>query len=493
MVSEDVFVKQLRQYVLSKVYDKEVLKRDFYHFFQTFWVESVRLKTNWHLEAMCRHLEAVYDGDIQKLMILAPPRSTKSWIITMFVAWVWANSPKEQFLIASHTHPLAVRCSNRIRRVINDPQFRHIFGKDIVLDETQYAKVRFENMAGGIVQPLSISSEPTGYGGTYKIIDDPSGAVGITNDAARQKVLDWYFRGFISRNNSPDTRSILVMQRLHAFDLAGELYDRDPSFQALVLPVVFDGIQRSHTILKFKDPRAVGEKLDKERYTDQYLENVRANGENEYQAQYQQTPNRENDQFFKREDFLNTSKRLRNKRLIGRYIVADTAFKDKDHADYTAMLVVELTEDGHLHIIDGFSKRIRFTQILKELENMAVLHNSDGMLDDIIIEDKGSGTCAIDVLETTANPEIFEEIGIISYNPKGSKVARANVSSIWPKRGFIHVDNSTKGLSWRQIFYKQILKFPNPHVKDDYVDCLTCIIDYLSQYMFEGWISKGKE
>jgi hypothetical protein len=42
------------------------------------------LRWNWHLDAICEHLEAVAAGDITRLIVNVPPRSGKSLLTSVF-------------------------------------------------------------------------------------------------------------------------------------------------------------------------------------------------------------------------------------------------------------------------------------------------------------------------------------------------------------------------------------------------------------------------
>jgi hypothetical protein len=58
------------------------------------WVEPSPFCTNWHIECMCEHFEAVSHRQILRLLINVPPRHSKSLGLNVFFpAWVWANNP----------------------------------------------------------------------------------------------------------------------------------------------------------------------------------------------------------------------------------------------------------------------------------------------------------------------------------------------------------------------------------------------------------------
>ena len=50
---------------------------------------------NWHLDAICEHLEAVTRGEITRLQVWVPPVSMKTLLVSvMWPAWEWTHSPK---------------------------------------------------------------------------------------------------------------------------------------------------------------------------------------------------------------------------------------------------------------------------------------------------------------------------------------------------------------------------------------------------------------
>ncbi len=58
------------------------------------FVEPMEFKGNWHIDAICEHLEAVADWQVNRLLINMPPRHMKSLGANVFFpAWVWAQEP----------------------------------------------------------------------------------------------------------------------------------------------------------------------------------------------------------------------------------------------------------------------------------------------------------------------------------------------------------------------------------------------------------------
>ena len=75
-----------------------------------------------YVAAICKHLEAVTDGDITKLLINIGPRHTKSTIVSvLWPAWEWGPAGKYRlrYLFSSHADSIAVRDSVRCRQLLS--------------------------------------------------------------------------------------------------------------------------------------------------------------------------------------------------------------------------------------------------------------------------------------------------------------------------------------------------------------------------------------
>ena len=63
---------------------------------------------NWHVDAICEHLDAVTRGEITRLQVWVPPVSMKTLLVSvMWPAWEWTHSPKTRYICASYSEPLA--------------------------------------------------------------------------------------------------------------------------------------------------------------------------------------------------------------------------------------------------------------------------------------------------------------------------------------------------------------------------------------------------
>ena len=54
--------------------------------------------SNWHIDAICEHLEGVSYGEIKRLLINIPPRHMKSIAVAVtWPAWTWAQERVREF------------------------------------------------------------------------------------------------------------------------------------------------------------------------------------------------------------------------------------------------------------------------------------------------------------------------------------------------------------------------------------------------------------
>ena len=81
-------------------------------------------RRNWHIDAICEHLEAVSRGELNRLIINIPPRHMKSLAVTvLWPTWEWLTHPERRFLFSSYAQALSTRDSLKCRRLVTQPGF----------------------------------------------------------------------------------------------------------------------------------------------------------------------------------------------------------------------------------------------------------------------------------------------------------------------------------------------------------------------------------
>ena len=223
-----------------------------YEFLKAGWryIDPNPYVDSWHLGAIAEHLEAVKDGQITRLIINQPPRTSKSSMLVAFDPWVWAQAhktdtsgPGVQFLHASYAQNLSIRDSVKTRRLIESPWYQKYWGNRVSITTDQNTKTRFDNNQGGYRLATSVGGTLTGEGGGIIIIDDPHNAVEAESEAVRNSTLEWFDNSLSTRLNNPRTGAIiLVMQRLHEEDLTGHILSSDAGqdWVHLMLPMRYE-------------------------------------------------------------------------------------------------------------------------------------------------------------------------------------------------------------------------------------------------------------
>lgn len=303
----------------------ELSQRKLRHFVKNAWhvVEpKTPYKPNFHIDAICDHLEAVDNGEIQNLLINIPPRCSKS--LTVSVMWNpfrWTTNPSVRFLCASYAQPLATRDAVSSRRIIQSRWYQRHWGHMFRLTSDQNTKIRFENNKTGYRIATSVDGVSTGEGGDYLIVDDAHNVKKVESDIERDAAITWWHEVMSSRLNDQDRGGkVVMMQRSHQMDLAGDLLEHG-DYEHLMLPMEYTGkcvvdlahscSQQKGTVLGFKDPRKkkqtkkkAGEILQPNRFSPKAVKKLQSElGSYAWASQYQQSPVTRDGNMFKVEHF----------------------------------------------------------------------------------------------------------------------------------------------------------------------------------------------
>jgi len=249
----------------------QVLRDSLREFVPQAWplFDKAPFKSNWHLDVVCEHLQAVADGEIKRLIINVPPRTAKSSVVSVaWPAWSWLRRPELQWLCASYAERLSTRDSVKCRRLIQSRGGRReggtliervgyrglmmLLGADWKLTGDQNVKTRFENTQTGYRLATSVGGTATGEGGDVILIDDPHKADEVESEIQRENVTDWMDGTMSTRLNDPETGAVVViMQRLHEVDLTGHLLEQG-DYTHVCLPMRYEP---SHPFVWPKDRR----------------------------------------------------------------------------------------------------------------------------------------------------------------------------------------------------------------------------------------------
>lgn len=428
---------------------------------------------NWHIDAMCEHLEAVKAGQVRHLIINIPFRHLKSTVVSQaFPAWDWIDNPGREFMTSSYAMDVATRDAVDSRRIIESELYQAAYGKRFNMVTDQNVKTRYENDKGGHRVVVATESRGTGFGGDILIVDDPVSAKEADSPAALEASIEWWKGTMSTRSNDPkNSRWILVHQRLNTNDLTGYMLAEAFGGDHLVLPMRYDPRLAKTTSLGFVDPRKTeGELLHPSRVDEAAAKEMEKTlGSYHTNAQLQQNPEPRGGSIFSREHWR-YYKELPQLPEVA--ISVDCAFKGIETADYVA--IQSWSERGaDCFLLPGRIKaRMGFAATVQAIRNAVAQQKSLGRdVIAVLIEDKANGPAVIETLK--------DEIpGVIAVNPEGGKAARAFAMQPSCEAGNIHLPDPSLDATI-ESFVGTCARFTGKDGgEDDEVDAMTQYVNW---------------
>ena len=150
-----------------------------------------RLIPNWHIDAICYHVQQMLTGEARKRLILnLPPRTFKSSIASVALpACLLGRNPSTRIICASYSDELATKFSRGCRALLETPFYKRVF-PGAKLNPRKASESEFETTKRGYRLATSVGGTLTGRGGDVLIVDDPLKANEEESQVARQGALD---------------------------------------------------------------------------------------------------------------------------------------------------------------------------------------------------------------------------------------------------------------------------------------------------------------
>jgi predicted phage terminase large subunit-like protein len=171
---------------------------------------------------IAEQLQRVERGEVDRLMLLMPPRHGKSELASRrFPAWYLGRHPDKQFISASASATLAEDFGRDVRNLIALQEYAEIF--ETRLSEDSQAKGRWTTEAGGSYFATGVGGALMGRGAHIALIDDPFGSMADARSEQQRKALhDWY-TGTLYNRLEKNGAIVLINHRMHQDDLSGRL------------------------------------------------------------------------------------------------------------------------------------------------------------------------------------------------------------------------------------------------------------------------------
>lgn len=321
-----------------------------------------------HHHLIAEKLEAVANGEIQRLMIFMPPRHGKSELASRrFPAWFLGNNPDRSIIAASYGSDLAGDFGRDVRNIVADAAYQKLF--DTKLAEDSKAAGRWHTQKKGGYVAAGVGTAITGRGAHILLIDDPiKDRESADSETLRDKAYKWYlstaytrlegsiteededelWRDPINTITSGDVQPfdgavVIIQTRWHEDDLAGRLL-RDAEegadqFEVLSLPAI----------------DSEGQALWPAKYPLERLESIKKTltrvSDREWESLYQQNPTPDEGTFFKRDWFKRFH--LSDQPDTRKYITTDYAVSE-GKGDFTEFGVWGVDSGDNLYALDWY-------------------------------------------------------------------------------------------------------------------------------------------
>jgi len=457
-----------------------------------------------HIQVICEHLQELYESyeayqedssnKADRLQVFLPPRSMKSVLCSiLFPAWILGCNPKYRVLLVGNNTQNAIDNFGRpLRNLIVSDEFKEIFPETMV-DQQASAAQRFLTTKNGGFFCAGAQTALAGKGGDFIICDDVLSEQTAFSKVERTKINMNYIPGIRSRCQ-PGAGELIINTRWHLDDLSGFLLQVDGDqrkpdskttmrpWKVVSIPAILDE-ESSRLLRKPGDPANAF--IPGDSYWPEYkpiddLVELKANYmETEpykWNALYMQNPVPEEGGIISWDDWKDWDRSDPPK--VSQVIVSmDTAFSEKERADYSAYTVWGIfhhrveTSNGvqeipHMILLYAERGKWSFPDLCEKCEQLRA--DPRWKTDYFIIEKKASGQSLLQELYRRGFP-------LVEYDPRGKKAERLQAASVIFKMARVWAPQHKP---WAEDVVEEVCNFPSSP-NDDYTDTVSMAVTYM--------------
>ena len=472
-----------------------------YHFTKRAWHvlhPTIPFTEGWGVGAVAEHLQAVTEGQIQRLLINIPPGCTKSMLTNvMWPSWEWGpqDLPSMQYINASYGMDLATRDMLFCRDLVSSEWYQERW--PIQWKDDDRGKTKFSNTKRGFRFATGVGGNVMGWRGQRFIIDDPHNTKSAESDLERATACSWFTEATPTRFTDPKHPVyVVIMQRLHVGDISGVIVEKlleKQNWTHLCLPMEFEPRYRCFTglppvhhkaepqrmrrvidegdplahwvpdpqgqIVYAQDPRVNdGELLWPERHDAKAVRDLKVQlmvegGDYAVAGQLQQRPVPRLGGMFNRDAVCIVDSELEDGITIRGW---DLAATKKNTSAWTVGLKMTVGYDGRISIDDMVRLRGDADEVRQKIRETA---ESDGYdVIQSIPQDPGAAGKAM-VMQYAKDLQGFE----VTFSPEsGDKAQRAEPIAAQWNAGNVRIVRAP----WNDLFLAEVCLFPGSRYKD---------------------------
>lgn len=434
-----------------------------------------------------------HPGAPRRFVVSMPSRHGKSQTISHALpTWYLDRYPDRNVMLGSNEATFAATWSGKVRDTIE----QHAGELSVRIRQDSRARNEWSTTAGGGMIARGVGGSFIGRGADLLIVDDPfKDGNEAQSPTARERVWSWWITTAQQRLDSPDAVAVVVMTRWHDDDLVGRILDnaRDggEEWEYIRIPALADS---ERDILG----REIGEAIWPERWPRERLEAIRDRMPDPWVwfTMYQQKPTPSSGLihraiWFEGQNRYDPALWEHIGRVTDLYLFFDTAHRTEETSSWSAAVLLGLTPEGRVLVLDVERDRLAFPDLVEFAERKiteAYKWGRGGLLRDVVVEDAASGISLLDTMR--AGLRHGEDDYIVGWNPRQSKDDRGRAASFWLKNGMVWLPTPSELAPWRHEFERELFGIPATRYRD-MTDALHMGILYLENYIEEGFEALG--
>ena len=404
------------------------------------WCFMIQMRFRFQMQdyhsIMFEFCQKIVNGEIDRGIVTIPPRHSKTQILSIFLPlYSFCYNPTSHNIITSYADDIVAESSGYIRQIMLDELFQKIF-PSVRIDPSKRSLERWGTTKSGVMHAVPTGGKMTGkgagslspvYSGVF-VVDDAIKPKDANSTTIRQEINDRYDNTFMSRLANDGeiddedgnavkcarTPIVLIMQRVHDYDLVGHLlrgkssdeyvwlnipalvtedigctqwYDKIIKKQGYThaIPYLYD-LNRGEGLSALWPARKSLESLLKMQkaipytFNSQYLGDPTARGTGLIQESW-----------WKEYDELPTGQ------VTKTFMTGDTASTKESYSDYSVIMYWAMLRDGRLMMIDAMVGKYETPELITEVVKFWEKHNKLDLANPTMIptalylEDKSSG------------------------------------------------------------------------------------------------------
>jgi predicted phage terminase large subunit-like protein len=295
---------------------------------------------------IAEQLERVERGEVDRLMLMCPPRHGKSELASRrFPAWYLGRHPERSVISASANFSLAEEHGRDVRNLVRSQEYAEVF-PGVQLAEDAQAKGRWNTNEGGSFYAVGVGGSLYGRGGHVIVIDDPFASMADARSETKRRELHAWFSGTLYNRLEKGGAIVIIAHRTHQADLQGFLRDQEAA-----------GGDK-WTVVELKALSDTNEALWPEKYDLAALERIRQNTtSHDWAALYLQQPFAEEGAYFRDEWIVPTNDDLYAMRSRFRCYGGSDFAVTAGGGDYTVHVIIGLDSRNRMYLLDMWRRQ----------------------------------------------------------------------------------------------------------------------------------------